>query len=383
MNWRQESVLVTGATGFIGGRVCERLWQAGVPRVRALVRSTHKAARIARLPIELVSGDLMQPETLRQAIGGAKVVIHCGLGNAGAIVRGTENILAAARDAGVKRFVHVSTAAVYGITPPAGSETEDAPLRKTGDAYCDNKAAAERVVLRYGQRGLPVSILRPSIVWGPYSAWSTRLMDDFRDHRVAYIDQGRGACNTTYVDNLIDAMFLTLENDRALSQVFFITDGEKIDWGEFIRAHARMMSPEPSIADVSREEIQRAHKKPAGMLTGSLKATARVARSKEFRNILMQIPATEAVMKRAWGWITSLPPEKRDRLRARFGVRRPPAASSNGKYIPDPVTVATQSTTVFFSIEKARRELGYEPRVKFRDGMQMVEQWLRYAAYFD
>jgi len=208
-------------------------------------------------------------------------------------------------------------------------------------------------------------------------------MDDLRTRRVAYIDDGRGACNTTHVDNLIDAMFLTMENGRALNQVFFITDGETITWGDFIRAHARMINPELIIGGVSREEIDRALPKTVGMLAGSIKATARVARSKEFRHILMQIPATEAVMKRAWGWVTSLPPEKRDRLRARFGVQRPPAAHKNGKYIPDPVTVATQSTTVFFSIAKARRELGYEPRIKFREGMQMVEQWLRYSAYLD
>jgi nucleoside-diphosphate-sugar epimerase len=384
MNWRNETVFVTGATGFIGGRVCERLVQAGVPKIRALVHSMHKAARIARMPVELCPGNLMEPETLRQAIGDAKIVIHCGLGNAGAIVRGTENMLAIALAAGVKRFVHVSTAAVYGITPPPGSESEDAPIRKTGDVYCDNKAAAERVVLRYGKRGLPVTILRPSIVWGPYSAWSTRLVDDLRGGRVSFIDGGRGACNTTYVDNLIDAMFLSMESDRALNETFFIADGDKVTWGDFIRAHMAMMTAPLQVGDASHEEIMAARPKVAGMLMGSVKAAGRVVRSKEFREMLMRIPVTEALMKGAWNWVTSLPPEKRDRLRARFGVRRAAApASKNGKYIPDPVTVATQSTTVFFSIEKAKRVLGYEPRVKFGEGIQRVEQWLRYAAYLD
>jgi nucleoside-diphosphate-sugar epimerase len=383
MNWRNETVFVTGATGFIGGRVCERLTQAGVPKVRALVHSMHKAARIARMPLELCPGNLMEPETLRQAIGNAKIVIHCGLGNAGAIVRGTENMLSVALAAGVKRFVHVSTAAVYGITPPPGSESEDAPIRKTGDAYCDNKAAAERVVLRYGKRGLPVTILRPSIVWGPYSAWSTRLVDDLRGGRVSFIDGGRGACNTTYVDNLIDAMFLSMENDRALNDIFFITDGDQVTWGDFIRAHVAMMAPTPQVGDASHEEIMAAQPKAVGMLVGSAKAAGRVVRSKEFREMLMRIPVTEALIKRVWNWVTSLPPEKRDRLRARFGVRRAAVAAKNGKYIPDPVTVATQSAIVFFSIEKAKRILGYEPRVKFGEGIQRVEQWLRYAAYLD
>jgi len=381
MNWRGQTVFVTGATGFIGGRVCERLTQAGVPKIRALAHSMHNAARIARLPIELCPGDLLDPTSLRQALGAAKVVIHCGLGNAGGIVRGTENMLKVALAAGVKRFVHVSTAAVYGITPPPGSEKEDAPIRRTGDAYCDNKAAAERVVLRYGKRGLPVVILRPAIVWGPYSAWSTRLVDDLRAGRGAFIDGGRGACNTTYVDNLIDAMFLSLENDRALNEIFFITDGEEVTWGDFIRAHAAMMSPRPQVGEVSLEEIQTAQKNRPGMLAGSAKAAARIARSKEFRQMLMQIPATEVVLKKIWNWATSLPQEKRERLRARFGARRAVVPLPNAKYIPDPVTVATQSSTVFFSIEKARRVLGYEPHIRFAEGIQRVESWLQFAAY--
>jgi nucleoside-diphosphate-sugar epimerase len=374
-------VFVTGATGFIGGRVCERMMQAGVPKVRAIVHGMHRAARIARMPVKLCPGNLLECESLRQALGEARVVIHCGLGPSSSIVRETENILAVAHVAGVKRFIHVSTAAIYGITPPPGSENEDAPLRRTGDAYCDNKAAAEKVVLDYGRRGLPVAILRPSIVWGPYSAWSTRLMDDLRAGRVAFIEGGHGACNTTYVDNLIDAMVLGLENDRALNQAFFITDGERVSWGDFIRAHMALMEPAPEVGEISRAEIEASRGRRLGLLRGSIKATARVARSKEFRQMLMQIPLTEVVVKKAWNWFSSLPPEKRERLRTRWGVRRPVANSAPAKFIPDAETEATQSTTVWFSIEKARKVLGYEPRVHFADGMKLVEQWLRYAAY--
>jgi len=381
MNWRAQTIFVTGATGFIGGRVCERLFQAGVPKVRALVHSMHRAARIARLPVELCSGDLMNRESLRSALGDAGIVIHCGLGPAASIVRGTENMLAVAHAAGVERFIHISTAAVCGITPPPGSEREDAPLRRTGDAYCDNKAATEKVVLDYGRRGLPVVILRPSIVWGPYSAWNTRLMDDLRAGHVAFIEGGRGACNTTYVDNLIDAMVLGLENDAALNQAFFVTDGERVTWGDFIHAHMAIVKPTPEVGEVSREEIEASRGKAPGLLIGSMKATARVARSKEFRQMLMEVPVTEAAMKKAWTWLNSLPSEKRERLRARLGVRRPVAQAAQPKFIPDPVTVATQSATVFFSIEKARKLIGYKPRIHFADGMRLVEHWMRFAGY--
>src|ERR1700686_5586605 len=105
VNWRKETVFVTGATGFIGGRVCERMMQAGVPKVRALVHGMHRASRIARMPVELCPGDLLERGSLREALGEAKVVIHCGVGSASGIVRETENMLAVAHEAGGKGFI--------------------------------------------------------------------------------------------------------------------------------------------------------------------------------------------------------------------------------------------------------------------------------------
>src|SRR5258707_1548736 len=213
VNWQDKTVFVTGATGFIGGRVCERLVQSGAGDVRALVHTPKHAARIGRLPIQLCQGSLLDQSSLRQAMGNAKVVIHCGLGVARGIVKGTQNLLEAAESAGVERVVHMSTAAVYGLTPRPGSESEDSPRPRTCHAYCDNKGEAEKDVLRFARRGLPAVILRPSIVYGTHSPWSTHLIQAVEDRPAALIAGGHCPCNTTYVDNLVDAIFLAVEKE--------------------------------------------------------------------------------------------------------------------------------------------------------------------------
>ena len=382
MNWLEKPILVTGATGFIGGRICERLVLAGATQVRALVHSMHRAARIARLPIELCPGDLLDQDSLRSPVDGAATVIHCGLGSARGIVRGTRNLLSVCQHANVRRFVHMSTAAVYGLTPPPGSEIEDFPVRFTGDGYCDDKGSAERVVLQYGRRGLPVVILRPSIVYGPYSAWSTRLIEDLRENRVSLINGGNGACNTTYVDNLVDAVFESAENDEAVGKTFFITDGELVTWGDFIRRHAKMLNLPVELPSVDRQKIMDFHQRRAGVLSGSVKAVGQILRSRELRKLLLQVPITERLLSRMWRHLQSLPQAQQQRIRSRIGIRSQfTAQTSVTEPIPDAVTFATQTGTVFFSIEKARRVLGYAPRISFARGTALVEQWLRFANY--
>lgn len=386
MNWRDKTVFVTGATGFIGGRVCERLIQAGATDVRALVHTSKNAARIGRLPIQLCSGSLLDQISLSRAMGNARVVIHCGLGIARGIVKGTQNLLETAASAGVERVVHMSTAAVYGLTPRPGSESEETPVPRTGDAYCDNKGEAEKVVLRFASRGLPAVILRPSIVYGPYSAWSTRLIQQLKGGQAALIDGGNGACNTTYVDNLVDAIFLAVESEQAVGQAFFITDGERITWGDFIRVHARMIGQErtgeETILDLSSQEIRSYYASQPGILVGSVKAAGQVLRSREFRQMLLRIPLSARALAGLWRWSSSLDEQSRARLRERIGVRKTVAiATQNGRFIPDEVTLATQTGTVFFSIAKAQKLLGYQPRISFSQGISLVEQWLRFANY--
>ena len=237
--------------------------------------------------------------------------------------------------------------------------------------------------MKFHRKGLPVVILRPSIVCGPYSRWHTRLIAALSNGEGMLIDGGTGICNTTYVDNLVDAIFLSIEKQEVLGESFFITDGEKLTWRDFIGAHAAMMTAKPAMSDISAAEIINYYKKQPGMWRSSWTATRRLLLSREFRDMAKQIPIFENLIQRLWFYYQGLNEERQERFRRRFESRKSSNENSrkHRQAIPSLDTFAIQTGTVFFSIDKARKLLGYQPRVSFSEGMRLTELWLQFANF--
>jgi nucleoside-diphosphate-sugar epimerase len=249
MKLENQRILLTGATGFIGGHVARRLLTEKSAVVRALVRNPAKAVSLVELGVEVVQGDLGDPRLLESAARDCAVVIHAAAQVSSVPARetfvqsnvtGTENLLRAAAEAGGGRFVHLSSVAVFGL-PASGEIDDNSRPRLCGDSYCDTKVAAEEVVLRYGaERRLPVVILRPSCVYGPDSThWSVIPLKRIKKGKMFLVAGGRGLLNYVYIDNLVDAIFLAVEHDRAAGQAFIVNDGATT-WREYFDAYARM-----------------------------------------------------------------------------------------------------------------------------------------------
>lgn len=196
---------ITGATGFIGGNLARLLLTDG-HQVRALVRLHSDRRNLNGLPIEVVEGDLDNPQQLAEQIAGCEVVFHVAAlyslwaKDSAAIYRanveGTENILNAARQAQVKRFIHTSSVAAIGV-PPAGmsaNETTTTTVEALVSDYKKSKFLAEQAAQTAAQNGLDVVIVNPSTPIGAYDVKPTptgEIILRFLQNRMpAYVHTG-------------------------------------------------------------------------------------------------------------------------------------------------------------------------------------------------
>ncbi len=239
---REEVCLVTGASGFIGGRLVRRL--AGEGRaVRCLVRESSDTAALEQLDVQIAVGDLNSGRSLARAVDGCSHVLHCGAlvsdwatrqEIAQTNVAGTRRLLEACTGASVERFVHFSTTDVYGHPDGADIDESHAPARFS-NWYAQTKLQAEAEVRRAArEHGLPVVILRPATVYGPGSTDVVgEIARAIRARNMLLVDRGRAVAGLCYVDNLVDAAVLALGHDDAPGQAFNVTDGLAVTWRQF------------------------------------------------------------------------------------------------------------------------------------------------------
>jgi nucleoside-diphosphate-sugar epimerase len=240
-----RSAFVTGGSGFIGGRLIERLVGDGV-RVRALARSDKSAEAVERRGAEPVRGDLDDVDAMRQGAAGCEWAFHAAaqVTDSGSReeferinVAGTENALRAAEGAGVSRFVHVGTEAALLAGDPLVNVDESAPLRPDSKSlYPSTKARAEQAVRAASGAGFETVVVRPRFVWGPGDTTVLpQIAAAVRSGRFAWIGGGRHLTSTTHVDNVVHGLILGAERGAG-GEAYFVTDGEPVVFREFVGA---------------------------------------------------------------------------------------------------------------------------------------------------
>lgn len=325
--------LVTGASGFVGSALVRKLIVAA-HQVRVLLRPTSDLRNIEGLPVEVALGDLADKGSLERALEGCTALFHAAADYRlwarhpqqlyQTNVAGTVNIMQAALKAGVKRIVYTSSVATLGLHADGSPADENTPvtLNDMIGHYKRSKFLAEAEVKRMidGQ-GLPAVIVNPSTPVGPRDIRPTptgrMVLDAACGRTPAYVDTG---LNLVHVDDVAKGHLLAFE--RGVVGERYILGGRNMTLQEILTEVARISGQKPP-------------------------------RVKLPHNLVLPI----AYLSEAWAWLTDGPE---------------PRATVDG--------VRLSKKYMFFSIEKARRELGYNPR-PVEQALQDAVEWFRANGY--
>jgi nucleoside-diphosphate-sugar epimerase len=386
-------VLVTGG-GFIGGRLAEVLALRHGAEVSVMVHRPAGATRLAHLPCRAVVGDVTDRSAVQAAVAGCDTVFHCAFGTSGSQrhrrlvnTEGTREVLTAAGAAGVRRVVHLSTFMVYGRTID-GEYTEESPRRRFGDAYSDSKLQAEQLAVDLAGSGRsPAVVLQPTNVYGPHGGvWVNQVLAAMRTGRLVLVDDGAGTCNHVYVDDVVAAMTLaaTAEDD-VVGQAFIVSSGERTTWREFYHHFERMIGDRRTVGMSAAHALElwertqkaqpRLHRELARVVrTGRLRPREllRTAEVRAARRL-----ASETLPEPLQNWVKHNIPV---RLKVTTGSVTPPVNDPAITHPRTPEEIDFFASRAFFSIDKARRLLGYRPSFDLDAGMSLTAAWARQEA---
>ena len=325
-------VLVTGGGGFLGRALVQHLLAAG-HTVRSFARGAYP--ELEALGVEVQRGDLTDAAAVRRACAGCELVFHNAARAAvwgsyaafhGPNVVGTRHVLDACRQEGVGRLVFTSTASVvFGRRDICGGDESLPYPARPASPYAATKAEAERLVLAADSPALRAVSLRPHLIWGPGDTQIVpRIIAQARAGKVMRVGDGTNVVDTTYIDNAAAAHLLAaaalLANPRASGRPYFISNGEPANlWALIDRILAAAGLP----------PVRRSVPAPVAVALGAV-------------------------------------------VEAAHEVFRRPGEPRLTRFLAEEL-----STSHWFDIGAARRELGYEPAVSLSEGLERLGEWLR------
>lgn len=248
-------VAVTGATGFIGSHVVDRLLHDNATTVVALGRTRSRQARLSHWDnhrLDFVLTDILdRAGALADALRGCDAIVHAAYGNTGepaqrwaVSVNGTAAVLAAARAAGVARLVHVSSMSVYNVTAGAVIDEDCAPVStEPGDlSYAPQKLAAEQLVLAPSEDPMEVVCVQPTVVYGPWGPlWTARPLRRLAGDNTCLPSGAGGLCDVVHVHDVAEGIAFLASAPGVHSRRFLLSGPNRVSWGEFYDRYRDML----------------------------------------------------------------------------------------------------------------------------------------------
>lgn len=382
-----KKIFVTGASGFLGGRLIQILTSNPDIQIKALVHNYSNAIRIARYPIDIVLGDIVSSEEMKSLIKGCDVVFHCAYGNHGdwkaqrrVNVEGTKNIIEASIDAKIKRLVYVSTMVVYGIYS-SGIISEYLPYKYSKNSYSDTKIDAEKLLLQYQKNvNLPVSVIQPAIIYGPWAPTFTKYpLNLMKEGRIVLPLDIEGICNPVYIDDVVQSLLLAALKTEAIGEKFIISGQEQVSWNNFYSYYERMLNKE-AIVYQNYEEILKNLKNIISQKR-TLARIIKIIRSEDTIKFLLDLPLIDSIYSSIRQFI---PEEKRKFLRKKItssnSFKKKQDVNFPNKIIyEDIVDYKIRRAFPKANIGKAQKILGYKPQFNLNAGMSKTYEWAKWA----
>jgi nucleoside-diphosphate-sugar epimerase/predicted dehydrogenase len=363
----ERKVLVTGATGFIGCRLVERLVHDNGIQVRCLVRSLATATRVARFPVQIMLANLNNSSDVNHAVRGVDYVFHCAFDRQSRAqnIEGLRNLIAACAAHKVLRIVHVSSSAVYEPFPD-GPFTEQTREGDRSSFYVRTKLDLEKIVFEVARElKVPATIVQPTMVYGPFcETWTNKPAENLIYGNVVLPDYGEGVCNAVYVDDVVDGLLLAAISPTAVGERYILSGPQPITWARFFTCFAQALGVDPP----SYWPYERILKEASG-ITKELRLG--LTNPRRIIKLLMRMNLAARTLKAG---LALMPMEWQRRSKNYYGHR-----GFGEPILPHPQLLALYCSKGFADCNKARLMLGYQPRFEFKNGMIPTGEYLRWA----